>query len=246
MQRKDDLTIEFDEPSHVYTCEGETFSSVTQTIESYFQKFVPDVVISGMMKSRNWPKSPYYGMTQEQIKQTWKERADTGTRMHAQIEDHILNCCDEQNKVDLEMLKEVKAEGEFERELSYFREFVCSAEIYEYCYPEFRTFSLERKIAGTIDLLTVDEEGNCRIYDWKRVEKLKMENPFQKGKLSCSDLDDCNFNHYSLQLNLYRKLIKENYTFKGRPLKVKSMTLVLLHPENDSYVLQEIRKMDRI
>jgi ATP-dependent exoDNAse (exonuclease V) beta subunit len=246
MQRNDDLEIQFDEPSHTYTCGGVIFKSVTQTIEHYFSKFEPDKVIANMMRSKNWASSKYYGMTPSEIKKSWEENRDRGTRMHAQIENHILSCSSPTGEIDKERLLDVDCQGEFERELGHFREFVRSAPLEEYCLPEFRIFSAKRKIAGTIDLLTFDSEGNCRIYDWKRVDALRFTNPYQKGRGICEDMDDCNFSHYSLQLNLYRKLLEENYSFQGQPVKIKSMALVLLHPSNDSFLLQEIERDDRI
>lgn len=40
-----------------------------------------------------------------------------------------------------------------------------------------------------------------------------MANAFAKGLHCVSHLDDCNYNHYSLQLNLYRRILKMNGYF---------------------------------
>jgi ATP-dependent exoDNAse (exonuclease V) beta subunit len=74
-------------------------------------------------------------------------------------------------------------------------------------------FSPALKLAGTFDLLLEDKEtGEMIIADWKTNEEIKTNNYFSKGLSVLNFMDDCNFNHYSLQLNLYQYILeKEGY-----------------------------------
>lgn len=55
------------------------------------------------------------------------------------------------------------------------------------------------------------------------------------------DLPDCNFWHYSLQLNVYRKILREKYD-----INITKLCLVVLHPNNSSqsYDVVELPFMD--
>jgi len=53
-------------------------------------------------------------------------------------------------------------------------------------------------------------------------------------------LDHCNYSHYSLQLNVYKRILETRYD-----LFVSEMFLVILHPDNDSYLLEEVFEMKK-
>lgn len=249
MQRNDSLTLHFNEEEHKYTdSDGTVFKSVTTTIEEYFLKFVPDTVIEGMMRSKNWPQSICFGMTKEEIKLQWKEAADKGTRMHAAIERLIKHSCKDEQLDIAQLLVSAEsclANNEFKQEIAMFYNFVLTNPFHKYCVPEMRIFNTETGIAGTADLVTYNKEGKCRIYDWKRVKQLK-ETAFRKGKTICADLYDYNVSHYSLQLNLYRHILESCYILNGKPLSVEAMNLVLLHPDNKDFILIPVAHDDRV
>ena len=67
---------------------------------------------------------------------------------------------------------------------------------------------------GTIDLLLLDKKtGIYNIMDWKtskRIDSKAYRN--KKGNhLVTANIDDCNFNHYALQLSLYRYILETYY-----------------------------------
>ena len=69
-----DAGIVFDEKPHVYYVHGKTDNtSVTTLVHKFFPKFDPDLVVSRMMRSKNWPNSPYFGQTAEDIKNQWTQ-----------------------------------------------------------------------------------------------------------------------------------------------------------------------------
>jgi hypothetical protein len=66
-----DNLIHFDEPTHVYTVKGSSrgICSITQFHHQFFPHFDADKTIKMMMKGKNWPNSPWYGMTAKAIKE---------------------------------------------------------------------------------------------------------------------------------------------------------------------------------
>ena len=100
---KRDKCISFQEIGHLYTIndtlisdnplhsvKDQSYTSVTTFIHQLFPKFDPDVIIPKMMKSKNWPNSPYFGMKPNAIKAQWaangKAASEAGTKMHEDIE----------------------------------------------------------------------------------------------------------------------------------------------------------------
>ena len=87
-----DNLIHFDEPTHIYTVKGSSkgITSITTFLHSFFPHFDADAVIKNMMKSKKWPESKWFGMTPQEIKDTWnssgKEASEAGTAMHLGIE----------------------------------------------------------------------------------------------------------------------------------------------------------------
>ena len=65
-------------------------------------------------------------------------------------------------------------------------------------------------------------------------------NKFQKGTPPIEHLDDCNFNQYSLQLNLYKHILEKHYG-----IKIEGMFLVVLHPNNSTYLKMDIKCMQK-
>ena len=70
---------------------------------------------------------------------------------------------------------------------------------------------------GTIDLLMYDEKSDSYIIvDWKTSSKIATSAYRHKtGNHDITrNLEDCNFNHYSLQLSLYRYILENYYGLK--------------------------------
>jgi len=87
---------------------------------------------------------------------------------------------------------------------------------YKVEYPELRLYNHEYKLAGSADLITTYKNGNIDICDYKTSKTLDFQsyqNPYTKHKQMMkdpiSDLDDCNFTHYSLQLSIYAWMMEQ-------------------------------------
>ena len=102
-------------------------------------------------------------------------------------------------------------------------------------------FSEDIRVCGSIDMLfaSPDNDDEIWIYDWKRSKEIRTSSPFGKGLRCLSHLDDCNLNQYSLQLNMYKRILESKY---GK--KVLGMALVILHPRHSGYQVLQVKDMD--
>lgn len=98
------------------------------------------------------------------------------------------------------------------------------------------------QLVGTIDAVFWDGKDDrvLYIYDWKRSKKLTMPKDIywrrRYGTAPPSQrLEDCNFHHYSLQLNTYKLLLERYYD-----RTVKGMYLVVLHPRQETPIIEEV------
>jgi ATP-dependent exoDNAse (exonuclease V) beta subunit len=220
-----DSLITFDEGPHIYTVKNDLgpYTSVTTWNHSHFEHFDSDKIINNMMRSKNWINNKYYGKTKEEIIKIWDnnrdEAAKAGTKMHYDIECYYNNCPNENDSI----------------EYGYFKKF---AEDYKHLKPyrtEWMIWHEDIKIAGSVDMVFEQEDGTLLIYDWKRSKEIVKSTGFAKfAKTECiGHLPDTNFWHYSLQLNVYKRILEEKY---GK--KVGGLFLVCLHPnnKNQSYI----------
>lgn len=231
-----DSHITFDEGPHIYTIDGDSdYTSVTTWNHSHFPHFDADKIIDKMMKSRNWTNSKYFGMTPEQIKKLWKkngrEAAEAGTKMHYDIECFYNECPNENNSTEYKYFKEFEhnrtKEGGFGENMIPYR-------------TEWMIWDKDLKLAGSIDMIYENADGTLDIYDWKRCKEIKKLNKWESAKNNLiSHLPNCNFWHYSLQLNTYKAIIERHY---GK--KIKNMFLVCLHPNNKSNTYEMFRVAD--
>jgi hypothetical protein len=196
-----------------------------------FPKFDPDVIIPKMMKSKNWPNSPYFGMKPNAIKAQWaangKAASEAGTKMHEDIELYY-------NDVEIQ-----NDSIEFE----YFNNYLKDHSEFTPYRTEWTVWDKDSHICGSVDMIYINDDRTLSIYDWKRCKEIKMSNKFQKCLHPSLDfLQDCNYEHYSLQLNTYKYIIEKNYGFK-----VKELAIVCMHPDNDNgsykkFIVRDLQK----
>jgi len=194
------LTVVFNEEDHTYIIEEtkQKLKSCTQFIHEFIPEFEKDRISKRVAEK--------CGLTQEEILQQWEDEknlaCDLGTQVHAYAESFLLGnklpkITNEKAKIFLNGLDPV---------LAYLKN------EYELVDSEKIIFSPRLGISGTIDLLM--RKGNrIYIFDWKTNKKIKTEGfNHQKCLYPIEHLEDCNLNHYSLQLNIYKTiLIEEDY-----------------------------------
>jgi len=240
-----DERITFDEATHKYTIDGSRYDiSCTGFVHSFFGHFDPDDVIKKMMRSPNWKPGgasyeKYKGLTPQGIKDLWSssgaEASEAGTRMHLDIEHYY-------NASPIGNLAGDGFEAYPSTEWDYFMRYEKKWRLEKGFVPyrtEWLVFNDEIRLAGSIDMVYAKPDGTYAIYDWKRSKEIKTENKYQKGLGPLAHLDDCNYWHYSLQLNNYRRLLEKFYG-----LVVNELALVILHPNNKSFKIVKLNLMD--
>jgi ATP-dependent exoDNAse (exonuclease V) beta subunit len=230
-----DKHVHFDEPTHIYTVKGETFGyiSVTKFLHEFFPHFDPEATIKKMMKSPKWPESKWFGMTAEEIKAAWdangKEASGAGTAMHLAIE-QFLNGAPQ--LIPAEILQTA--------EWKYFQNFWKDhgEDLVPY-RTEWEVWSEEYRLTGSIDMIFYRKSDDSYvIYDWKRSKEIKTSNKWAKGYGPCDHLDDCNYWHYSLQLNVYRWILENLYD-----MEIADMYLIICHPNNKNYIRMRLNRL---
>lgn len=209
----------------------ETYISATTIIHKYFPEFDTDTVIKKMMKSSNWKKSPYYGMTIDEIKNKWEENrvsaAAKGTQVHDWIENFYVGGY-------VSPCKEADESKSFKNFMDFHNEY--GWKVYR---TEWRVFTEIYKVAGSIDIVFEgSEKGKVKVYDWKNSKEIKMDNRYEKGLEPLQHLSNCNYYHYSLQLNLYKWILERHYD-----VKVEEMGLIIVHENFPTYLKYDVKDM---
>ena len=98
-------------------------------------------------------------------------------------------------------------------------------------YVPFRTewqiYDEESGIAGSIDMIYYrPSTGTYHMVDWKRSKRIDKRG-FGNGLVPMQHLRDCNYMHYSLQLNTYKYILEKHYG-----IKIEDMHICVLHPDN--------------
>jgi hypothetical protein len=234
--------IQFNEEEHSYAINGSKagWVSCTQFKGQFFGHFDADAVIKKMMSGANWVKSPYYGKTAEEIKAGWsasgEEASTAGTRMHLDIE-HFYNS----SELSVESMKRdddwtPNASPEWDQFMAYQARHGSKMTPYR---TEWLVWMEEIKLAGSIDMLYKKDDGTFAIYDWKRSKKIETENRYQSGLGPLTHLPDANYWTYSLQLNIYRMILKLKYN-----MDVTDLALVILHPNQTNWRVIKINIME--
>ena len=204
------MSIVFNAEDHSYKSingsEGIDWTSVTTLVSSLKKPFDAKAVAARVTKSK---RSKWYGIEPKTIEQIWKNEADRavslGTYYHNQRE------------ADLCSLASIEREGVTVPVISPSGEhngirFAPLQKLDPGVYPEHMVYLKSAGICGQSDLVEV-VNGKVNIIDYKTNKEIKTESFINwEGKSEkmldpVSHLDDCNFNHYALQLSIYMYII---------------------------------------
>ena len=204
-----------------------TFTSVTSFVENFFEKFDSFKIAKKLIK--NYKK--YSNYTVESLVEKWNETANYGTFVHEELENWL--------KYQIIPKEKKSING-----MNWLKSYMINSD-YE-LFPEKIVYSKELEIAGTIDILALDKKTNkYDLIDWKTSKKIEMNSYGGKvgTKIATSNIPDCNYYHYALQLSLYRYLLERYYGLKIR-------TMIIAHLKEDyaraiivPYMIKEIRDM---
>ncbi len=98
---------------------------------------------------------------------------------------------------------------------------------------EWAIYDEDAGIAGTCDLVVINKDGTFALYDWKRTTGIWRKGfQGQMGIGICADMQNCNFNKYSLQLNMYKRILEEKYN-----ITISQLYIVQFYPQEQPYEL---------
>lgn len=187
--------------------------SATTFIGLFKDKFDAEKIAQKVSKNK---KSKWYGMTPEEIQEAWssegKRATDLGTWYHNQREEDITGIETlEKYGIQLKIFKPI-----IENNIKYAPDQKLNPGV----YPEHFVYLKSAGLCGQSDLVEV-VNNEVHILDYKTNKEIRKESfknwegISQKMIGPCSNLDDCNFNHYSLQLSTYMYIIlKHNPKYK--------------------------------
>ncbi len=226
-----DEDIAFDPHGHRYAVRGK---AVPISVTSLVARAVPPehkfdgraVILKNLASWRANASSKYHehvvGVGDRQaidaVFSEWSKTTKLGTAMHLCIEQALND-------------EPITREDEFAVELAQWRAIMSGELVDLTAYrTELSIFALDANgdaaVAGQIDLLAVDSDGDYHLADWKRTSNDLSPNAFSYGK---SFLDGKPLNDhmkYSLQLSLYAVIFE-----KQTSRRVHSATIVQIHPE---------------
>jgi hypothetical protein len=195
------------------------WTSVTSFISNFKQPFDADTIA---VKSSKNKKSKWYGLSPEEIKEAWKSEANRattlGTWYHNQRETDLCGLeTIEREGVTVPIIKPIEEEG---------IKHAPDQKLKDGVYPEHLVYLKSVGLCGQSDLVEV-VNGKVNITDYKTNKEIKTgsyvnwEGISQKMNPPVAHLDDCNLNHYILQLSLYMFMIlKHNPKLKPGNLTI--------------------------
>jgi len=247
-----DTKIDFTEADHKYYIDNEyaklknpeyiielPYTSTTTLIKQYFPIFQEDIIISNIVAGQK-ADSKYYGMSAQEIKDLWsdirEDAKEKGTTMHFYFENILL-----ENKTIMEKLQDDNGWclNELYKELK-----IKYPELLEYYIyrPEWRIFDEFNYICGSVDCVLIDKnKTHFIILDWKRSKRIDLSSPRLGSHPITNTLQDCNYIHYSIQLNIYRYIIETRYS-----VPVQKMFMINLNPTSEKCEIYQIQPMQNI
>ena len=209
------MTVIFKEDGHIYESLNEDLSkdaikwtSVTSFVGLFKPKF--DAEAQAKKSSKN-KRSKWHGMTPKEILAAWdgeSQRAiELGNWYHDQREK---NLCEfktiERDGVVVPIVRPI-VDGSGTK-------IAPDQKVSDGVYPEHFVYLKSLGICGQADLVTI-VNNQIHIIDYKTNKEIKekgftnWEGITSKMYNPVSHLDDCNLNHYNLQLSLYAYIIKK-------------------------------------
>jgi len=217
-----------EQPHEYYYKDKKVKTSVTKLVSTLFEEFDKEKISLAYAKKN--------GLSQQEVLDNWKNKADiasiVGTITHKYAEDRQIGRVMPFDFLDAEkknILQQVK-----ERVLKLCAMYdIFANDTHGKLIPiktEF-TVGIGTYIAGNIDLLVWNEKSQeLEIWDYKTNSNIRSKNDYNKnGLYEMSNYPDCELTHYSLQLHIYKEILRRF----GIP--VGKCYLVWLNEKNPKY-----------
>ncbi len=236
------MAIIFKEDGHVYESVDQdqiNWTSVTSFIGMFKPKFNAKAQAKKSAKNK---RSKWYGMTEKQILAAWDgetERAiGLGNWYHNQREADILDFKTiERDGVELPIIKPLVNDNGIK--------LAPNQKLGEGVYPEHLVYLKSVGLCGQADLVEI-VNGDINITDYKTNKEIKekgftnWEGITSKMYNPVNHLDDCNLNHYNLQLSIYAYIIKKhNPKLKIGKLTIQHVKFKQVGTDKNGYPINE-------
>ena len=238
-----DMAIVFKEEGHVYESNDKDkidWTSVTAFIGMFKPKFDRE---GQAKKSSKNKRSKWYNMTEKEILSAWdnetKRAIKLGNWYHNQRELDMLDFKTiERNGTEVPIIKPLITKEGFKLSPKQ--------KLEEGVYPEHLVYLKSAKLCGQADLVEV-VNGHINIHDYKTNKEIKekgytnWEGITNKLYKPVNNLDDCNINHYNLQLSIYAYIIKKhNPKLKIGKLTIQHVKFVKVGEDSNGYPITKV------
>ena len=226
MEEYDRVSIDgrlgFTESNHKYTLledPSKYFKSVTSLLKDYKEPFDAIAISESMVAN---PKSEYFGMDPQVLRDEWKASAARGTLLHS-IGEALLKGEEPELIDDPAVPHLIAAVNELKKQN------------YKVAATEMLVYDEDLQVAGSSDII-LKKGDDFMIYDFKFIKQLNRTSYFDVYKRDHKRmtgpfkyLHDCNYIHYSIQLAIYQ-------TLTGEPERIKEKVLVVVTPDSYEFV----------
>jgi|TARA_Y100000385_G_scaffold81476_1_gene83401 ATP-dependent exoDNAse (exonuclease V) beta subunit len=236
------MAIIFKEEGHVYESSDQDKINWT-SVTSFIGKFKPKFDAKGQAKkSAKNKRSKWYGMTEKEILLAWSNETDRaiglGNWYHNQRESDMLDLKTiGRHGVEVPIIKPIINDDGIK--------IAPVQKIEEGVYPEHLVYLKSVGLCGQADLVEV-VNGYINITDYKTNKEIKekgftnWEGITSKLYNPVNHLDDCNLNHYNLQLSIYAYIIKKhNPKLKIGDLVVQHVKFKQVGTDKNGYPINE-------
>ena len=236
------MGLKFIEEGHVYestTEEKIKWTSVTSLVGKFKPKFDRD---GQAKKSSKNKRSKWYGMTPKEIIAAWDGETDRAIKLG--------NFYHNQRESDMLDLNTIGREGV---EVPIIKPIVDNKgikiapeqKVSDGVYPEHLVYLKSLGVCGQADLVEI-VNGKINITDYKTNKEIKekgftnWEGITNKMFRPVNHLDDCNLNHYNLQLSIYAYIIKKhNPKLKVGKLIIQHVKFKKVGEDKNGYPINE-------
>jgi ATP-dependent exoDNAse (exonuclease V) beta subunit len=234
----------------IFKEEGHTYESVDNdniewlSVTSFIGMFKPKFDAKGQAKkSAKNKKSKWYGMSEREILDAWdnetKRAIKLGNFYHNQRETDMLDFNTiERDGTEIPIVKPLTNDDGIK--------LAPEQKLDEGIYPEHLVYLKSAGICGQADLVEI-VNGYINIYDYKTNKEIKekgftsWEGITNKMFKPVNHLDDCNLNHYNLQLSIYAYIIKKhNPKLKIGKLVIQHVKFIKVGEDDNGYPITKV------
>lgn len=230
--------INFEEKGHAYTNvdpkDEFKWVSVTKLVDQFQEPFDAIAISEKCSRGKN-PK--YAGKAPADIREIWnnesKRSLELGTWYHNQRESDVLGCNTiTREGVELPIISPI---------INNNIKSAPDQNITEGVYPEHLVYLRSANICGQADRIEIVRDV-INVYDYKTNKEIKLrghkyrDGTYKKMLGPVRNLEDCEFNHYALQLSIYMYIInKHNFNLIPGTLQIQHVEFVIDHEDENGY-----------